>query len=168
VRPPPQLETERLRLTILPPGEAHRMQAFAEQNEAHLGPWEPPRPEGFFTDEYWRRRLVQNLDEHARDRSLRLAILPRGQRDAPVIGHCNFSNFVRGAFQACTLGYSVDHRWEGRGVMREALGAAIAHVFGPLAMHRIMANYIPTNERSGPRSPFRRSGLAREALRSRW
>ena len=148
-RLPPQLTTDRLLLTVPPVSAALRMRAFAEENEAHLARWEPLRPEGFFTVDYWRRRLAQNLDEYAHDRSLRLAIVHRSDPSGPVLGQCNYSNIVRGAFQACTLGYSLDHRWEGQGVMREALQASIAHVFGPLKMHRIMANYIPTNERSG-------------------
>jgi ribosomal-protein-alanine N-acetyltransferase len=167
VHPPPQLATDRLLLTILPVASASRMLAFAEQNEDHLARWEPPRPAGYFTLDYWRRRLVQNLDERARDRSLRLSIVLRADPGGPVLGHCNYSNFVRGAFQACTLGYSLDHRWEGQGVMREALQASIAHVFGPLQMHRIMANYIPTNERSGRllrRLGFTVEGYARDYL----
>ncbi|MFO0759643.1 MAG: GNAT family N-acetyltransferase [Byssovorax sp.] len=167
MRAPPDITTERLRLTILPPDEARRLLTYAVENDAHLAPWEPPRPEGYFTEAYWRRRLTQNLDEHARDRSLRLTILPRGEPDAPILGHVNFNSFIRGAFQACTLGYSMDHRWEGRGLMREALEGAIAHLFGPLAMHRVMANYIPGNERSGRllrRLGFVVEGYARDYL----
>jgi len=165
--PPPQLATDRLLLAILPLHAAPRMLAFAEENDEHLARWEPPRPAGYFTADYWRRRLVQNLDEHARDRSLRLSIVQRADPNGPVLGHCNYSNFVRGAFQACTLGYSLDHRWEGQGVMREALQASLAHLFGPLRMHRIMANYIPTNERSGRllrRLGFVVEGYARDYL----
>lgn len=166
-RPPPQLVTDRLLVTLLPVQAAPRMLAFAVDNEPHLARWEPPRPEGYFTVDYWRRRLAQNLDEHAHDRSLRLSIVLRSDPTGPVLGHCNYSNVVRGAFQACTLGYSIDQRWEGRGVMREALQASIAHVFGPLQMHRIMANYIPTNERSGAllrRLGFVIEGYARDYL----
>src|SRR5262249_10936449 len=126
-----------------------RYLAFAIENDAHLARWEPPHPEGFFTEGFWRKRIEQNRDEFAKDMSMRLGIFRRGDRAGPGIGHVNLGQFVRGAFQACYLGYSVDHGWEGKGVMTEALTAAIAFVFGPLRLHRIMANYIPTNERSG-------------------
>jgi [ribosomal protein S5]-alanine N-acetyltransferase len=96
-----------------------------------------------------------------------LCVMRRDLPDGPIVGHCNFSNFVRGAFQACMLGYSVDHRHQGEGLMTEALRAAIAFVFAELRLHRIMANYVPTNERSGAllrRLGFSVEGYARDYL----
>lgn len=164
---PPILETDRLVLTIPAATAAARYLAFAIENDAHLARWEPPHPEGFFTEAFWRKRIEKNREEYQRDMSLRLAIFRRGDRDGPILGHCNYSNFVRGAFQACNLGYSVDHRWEGKGLMTEALRASIAFIFGRLRLHRIMANYIPTNERSGRllrRLGFVVEGYARDYL----
>jgi ribosomal-protein-alanine N-acetyltransferase len=164
---PPILETDRLVLTIPAASTAARYLAFAIENDAHLARWEPPHPEGFFTEAFWRKRIERNREEYQRDMSLRLAIFQRGDRDGPILGHCNYSNFVRGAFQACYLGYSVDHRWEGKGLMTEALRASIAFIFGRLRLHRIMANYVPTNERSGRllrRLGFVVEGYARDYL----
>jgi ribosomal-protein-alanine N-acetyltransferase len=163
----PVIETPRLLLTIAPPSAAPRLLAFAVDNDAHLLRWDPPRPEGYFTEAFWRRRAEQNHDELARDLSLRLSLFHRGAPNGPVLGHANFSQIVRGPFQASYLGYSLDHRYEGKGIMFEALTAAIAHAFGPLDLHRIMANYIPTNERSGRllrRLGFVVEGYARDYL----
>jgi ribosomal-protein-alanine N-acetyltransferase len=144
----PLIVTERLVLTIPTVDAASRYLAFARENDAHLTRWEPPHPEGYFSEAFWRKRLFRTRDEYARDLSMRLAIFRRDDPDGPILGHCNYGQFVRGAFQACYLGYSVDHRWEGKGLMTEALKASIGFVFGTLGLHRIMANYIPTNERS--------------------
>jgi ribosomal-protein-alanine N-acetyltransferase len=163
----PIIETERLVLTIPEASAASRYLAFAIENDAHLARWEPPHPEGFFTEGFWRKRIERNREEYLRDMSLRLAIVGRDDRGGPILGHCNYSNFVRGAFQACYLGYSVDRRWEGKGLMTEALRASIAFIFGRLRLHRIMANYIPTNERSGRllrRLGFVVEGYARDYL----
>ncbi|APR85825.1 Ribosomal-protein-S5p-alanine acetyltransferase [Minicystis rosea] len=163
----PRLETDRLLLTMPPPETAARFVAYARENDAHLARWEPPRPEGYFTEGYWYRRLERNQDELARDQSLRFALLERGKPEGPVLGHVNFNNIVRGSFQTCTLGYSIDHRWEGRGLVTEALNAAIPFVFQELKLHRVQANYIPTNERSGrvlKRLGFVVEGYAREYL----
>ena len=163
----PVIETERLYLTIPPPESAARMATYAVENEAHLGKWEPPRPDGYFTEGYWYRRLERNLDEHTHDLSLRLAIFRRSDLDGPVCGHVNFNQIQRGGFQACTLGYSLDHRCEGRGMMTEALGAAIPYVFSELKLHRVQANYIPINERSAHvlrRLGFVFEGYARDYL----
>jgi [ribosomal protein S5]-alanine N-acetyltransferase len=51
--------------------------------------------------------------------------------------------------------------------MFEALTAAIAFAFDVLRLHRIMANYIPGNERSGKllrRLGFNMEGYARDYL----
>ena len=56
-RSAPRLETERLVLTIPEPSSSARLLAYAVDNKRHLDPWEPPRPEGFYTEAYWQRRL---------------------------------------------------------------------------------------------------------------
>ena len=38
-----------------------------------------------------------------------------------IIGVANFSNVVRGSFHACYLGYSIGQKWQGKGLMFEAL-----------------------------------------------
>lgn len=164
---PPRIETERLLLTIPPPETAGRLLTYAVDNEPHLARWEPPRPESYFTEGFWYRRLERNRDELTHDLSLRLCILRRADPEGPVLGHVNFNNIARGAFQAATLGYSVDHRSEGRGVMHEALAAAIPFAFRELRLHRVQANYVPTNERSGRclrRLGFVIEGYARDYL----
>lgn len=65
-------------------------------------------------------------------------------------------------------GYAMDASFEGRGLMREALEAVVAHAFSPaLNLHRIQANVRPENRRSlglPQRLGFEEEGLAREYL----
>jgi ribosomal-protein-alanine N-acetyltransferase len=156
----PVIETPRLLLTIAAPDAAARFAAYVTENEPHLSRWEPPRPEGYFSEAYWIRRLERNRDELSHDVSLRLGIFRRSDPEGPVLGQVNFSQIIRGAAQSCFVGYSLDRRVVGRGMMTEALGGAIPYVFGHLRLHRIQANYIPTNERSG--SVLRRLGFVVE------
>ncbi|WP_437335739.1 GNAT family N-acetyltransferase [Sorangium sp. So ce394] len=161
------IETPRLRLLLPPLDFAGRYLAYFERNREHLARWDPPRPEGFYTEAFWRERLLRDHDDFAADRALRLALQWRGAPDGEVIGVCNFTQFVRGAFQAATLGYSLDQRAVGAGVMFEALEAAIAYMFDALGFHRVMANYLPHNERSGRllrRLGFVVEGYARDYL----
>lgn len=163
----PVLETKRLVLTIPPSSAASRLLSFAIENDAHLARWEPPRPERFFTEDFWRRRLDRTREEFARGESIRFTIAHRDDPDGPILGHCNFNQIIRGAFQASYLGYALDHRWQGKGVMFEALQRSIDFIFGPMRLHRIMANYIPANERSGSllrRLGFQVEGYARDYL----
>lgn len=67
----------------------------------------------------------------------------------------------------------VDRRFEGKGYMSEAIRAVIRYAFEERKLHRIMANYMPGNERSArllERLNFEREGVAREYLyiRDRW
>ncbi|HEY6188210.1 MAG TPA: GNAT family N-acetyltransferase [Pyrinomonadaceae bacterium] len=169
----PHIETERLLLTIPSEEAAPRMLAFFEENREHLARWSPPVPAGYYTESYWRDRLAQGRAQFTQDEALRLVLFERDAEAGPVLGVCNFTNFVRGPFQACYLGYSLDHRFEGRGMMYEALKAATAYAFEQLRLHRIMANYVPVNERSGKllrRLGFVVEGYARDYLliEDRW
>ncbi|HEX8847013.1 MAG TPA: GNAT family N-acetyltransferase [Pyrinomonadaceae bacterium] len=163
----PVIETERLRLTLPGPEAAPRLLRFEEENREHLGPWSPPTPPDFYTEAYWVRRLKSAREEFVRGQSMRLVLFGRDDPSGPVLGQCNFSNIIRGPFQACYLGYKLDYRAVGRGLMHEALTAAIACAFERLKLHRIMANYVPTNERSGRllrRLGFVVEGYARDYL----
>lgn len=85
-----------------------------------------------------------------------------------VIGVCNFTNIIRGVFQACNLGYSIGQKYEGQGLMYEALDAAIKYIFVEVGLHRVMANYVPENKRSEAlleRLGFEREGMAKSYLK---
>jgi ribosomal-protein-alanine N-acetyltransferase len=97
-------------------------------------------------------------------------LTPDGQQ---MIGACNFSGIIRGAFQACYLGYHIDQSHQGQGLMQEGLEAGIGYMFETQNLHRIMANYIPGNERSArllERLGFEREGYAKAYLNiaGRW
>lgn len=161
------IETARLRLTLLPPSASERQRRYFLDNRGHLAPWEPPRPPGFFTDDYWRWRLEQNRIDCADDRSLRLSLVGRDEPDGPVLGQVSLTEFVRGPLQACNLGYSLDHRRQGQGLMTEALGALVPYAFDTMRFHRIHAGYLPENERSArllARLGFEVEGTARAYL----
>lgn len=81
--------------------------------------------------------------------ALRLYLFEKGASEVAIVGNISFTNIVRGVFQACYLGYRIDHRFEGKGLMHEALVEALRYAFGSLGLHRVMANYRPANERSG-------------------
>jgi [ribosomal protein S5]-alanine N-acetyltransferase len=162
------------RLTVRPATAADvpDVVAYFRDNQAFLEQWEPARPEGFYTEQFWSEQVARNREHAEQDRALRMFIFPN---DAPeeVIGTVNLTEFVRGAFHACYLGYGLSAAREGQGYMREALRVAIPHAFGPLRMHRIMANYLPHNRRSAgvlKALGFQVEGYARDYLRinGRW
>ena len=98
---------------------------------------------------------------------MRLFIFHRDATDGSVIGDCGFTQFVRGPMQGCFLGYGLDHELEGQGLMYDAVRAALPYAFEELGFHRVMAGYLPTNERSGNllrRLGFTVDGYARDYL----
>jgi ribosomal-protein-alanine N-acetyltransferase len=164
---PVHIETERLVLTMPARHEAPQMVDYFRRNQAHLAHWEPHYPDGFFTNAYWEKRLDDARQELIDDRSLRLVLFLRGGSERRAIGVANFTAFVRLAFNCCNLGYSLDAEQSGQGLMQEALTASIQHIWSEIQLHRIQANYQPTNVRSGrllERLGFEIEGYARNYL----
>lgn len=164
---PAVLETSRLVLRTPKPGDASGLAEFARRNREHLAPWEPTRPPEYFTEEHWERQVAGMQEELRRGSLLPLLIFRRESPEEPIRGRCTFSGIARGPFQAAYLGYSLDREEEGRGLMTEALAEAIRYCFGPLNLHRIQANYMPGNDRSGRllrKLGFAPEGYARDYL----
>lgn len=147
LRPGPQLSTQRLQVRMGVQSDVAAVLAYLRGNQARLQPLEPDRPTNFCTVPYWQDALQKSQQEFSADAALRLFVFP--QQSKQVIGMIHFSQMFRGSFQACTLGYSLDLEWEGQGIMFEALQAALDYVFEELGFHRVMANYLPENARSG-------------------
>ena len=162
----PQLHTERLIIRLATEGDAPAIVRYLTENRTFLEPFDPVRPPEFYTEEFWRIIAQANIDEFRNDRSLRLFLFLKESPNT-VIGMANFVNFVRGAFHACHLGYSIAEEFQGKGYMFEALRVTIDYVFDTVNMHRIMANYMPHNRRSGKllrRLGFNAEGYARDYL----
>ena len=123
------------------------MTRFRVDNKLHLTKWEPTRPPEFYTDAFWYMQLKIAIREFRNRTNLCLVILD--EMESRVVGVCNYTNIVRGTFQSCHLGYALDSDHEGRGLMFEALQASNRYVFEEFLLHRIMANYMPRNKRSG-------------------
>lgn len=162
----PLITTERLFLRLANQEDVTAILNYYRENKIYLTPFYPDWPEKFFTCEYWQNQVEKNIYSFINDISLRLFVIPKANK-TKIIGSINFSNFVRGAAQYCNLGYSIAQTEEGKGYMSEGVKAAIEYVFQELNMHRIMANYMPHNQRSGnllKRLGFVVEGYARDYL----
>ncbi|KAA0218615.1 GNAT family N-acetyltransferase [bacterium] len=162
----PQFDTARLRLRLAQPADAAVIAAFLNDERLFLAPFEPPRPSEYFSEEYWRLQSARLIQEFIDGRSLRLWLFD-AENPGRVLGRANLSRVERGGFHACNLGYALRQSAQGKGLMLEALDPLLAYAFGPMNLHRIEANYMPHNERSGRllrRLGFREEGLAREYL----
>lgn len=160
-------ETSRLRLVLPSKADARRMVSYYDVNREHLASWESLRSEEFYTEAFWVSEIKRMNNDFLGDRAVTVVLLDKFDPDGPILGQISLRNIIRGAFQACHLGYSLDREAVGKGLMTEALTTVITYAFNDMNLHRIMANYIPTNERSGRllrRLGFVVEGYARDYL----
>ncbi len=160
-----RLETERLIVRTSGIGDAPAWLDYVQRNRKFLAPYEPIRPESYYTQAFWSQQMVLARLEMAERRALRFGVWEKGGK---LIGLINFSNVVPGAFQACFLGYTLDKDREGKGLMTEALKAALPEACRFLGLHRVQANYMLDNQASGKvlvKLGFKVEGEARDYLR---
>ena len=161
-----ELPGSRIRLAILSPDEAELMLAFMRLNREHLAPWEPEREQSAYELPAIRERLSKSASDFQAGNAYHFAVIE--QSSGKMIGTCNFSNIVRGVFQACHLGYAIAASHEGKGYMSEAVQLGIGYMFDTVGLHRIMANYMPRNERSArllEKFGFEKEGYAKAYLK---
>ncbi|AXR00095.1 GNAT family N-acetyltransferase [Pseudoalteromonas piscicida] len=159
------IHTARAKLVALTSEYAEKLVTYHLENRDYFAPWEPARPESYYSIDYWLAHTEQA--EHAAQSDTAyhfIALLPEWPL---VVGLCSFTQVARGPFQACYLGYSIASQFAGQGYMTEILEAAISHVFDERNMHRIMANYMPSNVASArvlQKLGFEQEGYAKQYL----
>lgn len=159
------ITTERTLIRVVEPADASRLLHYRLQNRDHLAPWEPLRDSSYYTLGHCAQTLVDSRDAVRFDRGYPFFVLDLAGNE--IIACLTYANVVRGAFQACHLGYSIASHRQGRGLMREALEASLRWAFGELGLHRVMANYMPRNQRSAgllQRLGFEQEGYAKRYL----
>lgn len=158
----PELRTPRTFVTHYACVDARLLHRYLYDNADHLAPWEPTRAPGYDDIPRIEERQTAFLADFQAGRAVHLVALDPAR--AEVVAMCNFTNIVRGPFQACNLGYSIAGKREGQGLMHEVVSAGIAYVRDVVGLHRVMANHMPRNARSArllARLGFEREGYAR-------
>lgn len=166
-RAPTTIETARLILRAPEPALAFAVADYFARNHGHFTPWDPPLSALHGHCAFHAASLAEQRSLFDAGTGWIWWLSPHDALDR-VIGSVNLSNIVRGSFHGCNLGYGIDALQQGRGLMTEALAAAIGAAFAPGAnLHRIQAAVRPENARSlavVQRLGFRDEGLARDYL----
>lgn len=139
------LNTDRLILRCPTESDILKLQDYDERNANHLRPWKSTEP-GLKLD--YVSQIIKWQQEFKDGRSIRFLLISKENQEGEIIGFCNFTQIFRGPFQACYLGYHLDSAHEGKGLMSEAIQKAVKYMFEEQNLHRIMANYMPSNIRS--------------------
>ena len=165
------LTSPRMQIRTVAERDGWLLTDYYQENRDFLMPWEPLRDESYFHHHGWDARLhVMTTQQKQGDAFYFLLMDPAAQQ---VWGVANFTQVIRGCFQACYLGYSLASAQQGNGLMYEALSTVIPVLQKQQQLHRIMANYMPRNQRSGAllaRLGFEKEGYARDYLKinGRW
>ena len=132
-------------------------------NREWLAPWEatPPRevgpPVGYGT-------MVRGLLRQARQGSLLPFVVTY---EGELVGQLTVGGITYGSLCSAHVGYWVDRRVAGRGVMPTAVAMSVDHCFGVLGLHRVEVNIRPENTASlrvVEKLGFREEGLRRGFL----
>ncbi|PIT70346.1 ribosomal protein S5-alanine N-acetyltransferase [Bartonella tribocorum] len=159
------IKTKRTISTLIGLEDAVELHSYFLRNANHLRRWEPSRSDDYHSLTAWETRANTYSCESAQGQAYRYAV--RLKNENTIIGVVNFTNVVRGVFQACHLGFSLDEKQQGKGLMFESLSALIHHIFHVYHLHRVMANYMHENIKSGlllKRLHFEKEGYAKDYL----
>jgi ribosomal-protein-alanine N-acetyltransferase len=125
--------------------DVEALTALHVDNRQYLAPWQPLRPDSYFTVAGQREAAEAVLDQHQSGAAVPLVIL---DGHGKLAGTLTIASVIRGAFQSCSVGYWVAERAQGRGLASAALREAVHLAFGDLRLHRIQAETLTHNLRS--------------------
>jgi ribosomal-protein-alanine N-acetyltransferase len=133
--------------------DAAELIAANRENVAYHAPWFSS-----FTDQVgfdaWLARGV--MGPHVQ-------LVARERPSGALVGVIALSEIVLGVFRSAYLGYAGFAATGGRGLMTQALRAAVRYAFDEIGLHRVEANIQPENVRSialAQRAGFTKEGLS--------
>jgi ribosomal-protein-alanine N-acetyltransferase len=124
--------------------DRHAWSEVRRANSAWLAPWEatPPRP---VQGEVSFRTMVRHLGAEAREgRMLPFVITYDGQ----LVGQLTVGSIAWGSLCSAHIGYWVDSRYAGRGIVPLSVAMATDYCFTVLGLHRMEVNIRPENAAS--------------------
>ncbi|MGJ5756563.1 [SSU ribosomal protein S5P]-alanine acetyltransferase [Streptomyces puniciscabiei] len=128
-------------LRLAGPADAPALCTAYAENRKHLEPWQPRRPESFFTVAGQAQRLEEQ-ERHRADGRLVPWLL---EADGRVVGAITLSGIVMGAFCSSYLGYWVTEDQQGRGLATAAVERVCRIARDRVGLHRIEATTLPEN-----------------------
>lgn len=157
-------------IRLLHDGDGHALAEAYARNREHLSPWEPYRPEEFYTAPRQLELIRAKRGQLALGTEVPWVLVEgsgspsAGRR---IVGTITLTGIVRGSFLSANLGYWVDRSHLGRGVGTAAVRFAAGYAHRELGLHRLQAATLLHNAASRRilgRAGFREIGVAPEYL----
>lgn len=136
------------------------------ESRSFLQPWEPLWSGDELEKSSWHRRVRRSNREWWSGSGYHFLIFDRDQNR--LVGGITLGNVRRGVAQTGQIGYWMGQKYSGQGLMHAAVCTLLPFAFQTLALNRVEAACIPSNERSIrvlEKAGFTREGLARSYLR---
>jgi len=128
------------RLTLAPfrLSDMGEVNAVRMVNAAWLSPWDATSPTMSEQTITATERVRRTWADARRGASLPWLMRFTGDDGSrPVIGQCTVSSIVYGSVQQGSVGYWIDRRWAGRGLMPVAVALATDYAMITMGLHRI-------------------------------
>ncbi|WP_240770548.1 GNAT family protein, partial [Nocardioides sp. GY 10127] len=116
-----------------------------ERNATWLAPWDATVPPGGDLRPTTFDGLVRSLRRQARRGTTYPFVIEVG---GVFAGQVTINNVVRGSAMFGSVGYWLDQRFAGRGVMPRAVAMVVDHAFDRLGLHRVEVAIRPENSNS--------------------
>ena len=149
---PVSLQYGDLELTPMAARHQFEWDRVRRENLSWLRPWEATLPPGARPGPASYGALVRALGRQAKEGRLLpwlILLQPDGARRAPqLVGQLTVSGIVGGSAAWGQIGYWVDQRVAGRGIVPTAVALAVDYCFDVLRLHRIEIAIRPENTKS--------------------
>ncbi|HKA68598.1 MAG TPA: GNAT family protein [Actinomycetes bacterium] len=141
---PAKLSEGRVRLRPIQVRDAEAWYELRARNHAWLSSWEATTPGGS-SQQLTFKQMVRRLRREARaGRVLPFAVLYEGK----LVGQLTVANIIWGSVCSASMGYWVDQRHAGRGIIPTAVALATDHCFKVVGLHRMEVAIRPENHAS--------------------
>ncbi|WP_406450661.1 GNAT family N-acetyltransferase [Streptomyces sp. NBC_00876] len=138
------LDTE-VRLRPAAAGDAAALAAALVRSRTYMRPWEPERPDTFYTEQGQSERLAGLLADRDAGRAMPWVLCDAQDR---AIGAFTLNAVALGPFRSATLGYWVDVDHAGRGLATAAVRRICELARDELLLHRVEAGTVLDNAAS--------------------
>ncbi|WP_088283557.1 GNAT family N-acetyltransferase [Kineosporia sp. A_224] len=143
--------------------DSRRWRAVRNENSQWLAPWEATHPDEHSLPPSF-AQMVRSFSREARaGRLLPFAV----EVEDRLVGQLTVSGISWGSLRSAQIGYWVDRRVAGRGIIPAGVALVVDHCFFTLGLHRIEVNIRPENAASlrvVTKLGFRPEGLRRRYL----
>lgn len=150
---------ENVVMRLLRPRDAGALTSAYTRNREYLAPWEPVRPEEYYSKAWQAADIANRLVAVETGAGYPLGLFAGDV----LVGRFNVAGIVRGPFQSAGLGYWVDGQYAGRGLASAAVRAIVETARADLGLHRIEASTLLHNvgsQRVLLKAGFQQIGMA--------